>query len=487
MKNNEESSFLQGVENRLDSLFAESSSKITEKDSKPSQATVQNVAPDIKKEDIPEIQNVKAPEIKPEPSPEPIQAADKSQFISEIEKRFSAIFGEEEKKDVFAAREVEKPSEIMDKIAGAGLEEKVLLAEPLDNIPPPPPPEFHSALDDLSASPPSEFHSALDDLSVSSSSIYNSPLKDIKSVILSIEWEINDHILEQLEDEINKLYLSYTGDSVVQGFLRIIRFLGRYIRVRGQMSSQDSINLLLSVYDHFENVMVTEKMPEARKHTILLDDIKRYRTWVDSTDLHEFEAAQETQEVKEVKIPEAVTEGVKPSEGAPFLEEKSVIDIKEEIKPLEIEPAWVEPVSGAAVVPPVVEEAAPQFMAEQAVKEEKEELKIEGFESVKEEPVSEAPIVAAAVVEEAFQQETRPEAQSEKAIGEPEIAVGPEPVPMAPSLQLWYSEKMEGLIAAIKDQPTREAFSCALEEIKNMFQSELDALKEEIRSLKNAR
>jgi hypothetical protein len=46
---------------------------------------------------------------------------------------------------------------------------------------------------------------------------------------------------------------------------------------------------------------------------------------------------------------------------------------------------------------------------------------------------------------------------------------------------------MEDLIAAINDQPTREAFSCALEEIKNMFQSELDTLKEEIRSLKNAR
>ncbi|PKN82282.1 MAG: hypothetical protein CVU51_13490 [Deltaproteobacteria bacterium HGW-Deltaproteobacteria-1] len=413
MKNNEESSFLQGVESRLDSLFAEGTPKIAEKDSKPSQATVQNVAPDIK-EDIPEIQNVKEPEIKTEPSPEPIQATDKSQFISEIEKRFSAIFGEEEKKDVFAAREVEKPSEITDKIKGAGLEEKVLLAEPLESIapPPPPPPELHSPLDDLSPLPSSEFHSALDDLS-SPTSIYNSPLKDMKSVILS-----------------------------------------------------------------------TDKMPEAKKHTILLDDIKRYRTWVDSTDLHEFEAAEEAKEVKEVKIPEAVAEGVKPSEGKPLPEEKTLIEKKEEIKPVAIEPPQVEPVPVAAVAPPVVEETVPQFMAEQAVKEEKETLKIEGFEPVKEEPVSEAPIVAA-VVEESFQQETRPEAQPEKAIKEPGIAVVPEPAPMAIS-PFGYSKKMEGLIAAIKDQPTQEAFSCALEEIKNMLQSELDALKEEIRSLKNA-
>ena len=332
MKNNEESSFLQGVESRLDSLFAESTPKITEKDSKPSQATVQNVAPAMK-EDAPETQKVQAPEVEPEPSPEPIQTADKSQFISEIEKRFSAIFGEEEKKDAFAAREVEKPAEVVDKFEKVGLEEKIAPAEPLEEIAPPPPSEFHSPLDDVSAAPSSEFHSALDDLSAPTTSIYNSPLKDMKSVILSIEWEINDHILEQLEDEINKLYLTFTGDRIVQGFLRIIRFLGRYVRVRGQMSSQDSINLLLSVYDHFENVMVTDKMPEPQKYTILLDNIKRYRTWVDSTDLHDFEVAKEAEEAE---ITAAAKEEVKPSEVKPLPEEQPVLEKKEEVKPAEI-------------------------------------------------------------------------------------------------------------------------------------------------------
>ena len=485
MKNNEESSFLQGVESRLDSLFAESTPKITEKDSKPSPATVQNAAPAMK-EDIPETQKVKAPEVEPEPSPEPIQATDKSQFISEIEKRFSAIFGEEEKKDAFAAREVEKPAEVVDKFEKVGLDEKIAPAEPLEEIAPPPPSEFHSPLDDVSAAPSSEFHSALDDLSAPTTSIYNSPLKDMKSVILSIEWEINDHILEQLEDEINKLYLTFTGDRIVQGFLRIIRFLGRYVRVRGQMSSQDSINLLLSVYDHFENVMVTDKMPEPQKYTILLDNIKRYRTWVDSTDLHDFEVANEAEEAE---ITAAAKEEVKPSEIKPLPEEQPVLEKKEEMKPVEIEPAREEPVPGVTVAPPVEEAAPREFMEEQAVKEEKEELRIESLVPVKEEPVSEAPILAgAAFVEESLPQvvQSEPEVEPEKAIKEPEIAVVPEPVPMAASLPLGYSKKMEGLIEAINDQPTREALSCALEEIKNMFQSELDVLKEEIRLLKKA-
>lgn len=483
MKNNEESSFLQGVESRLDSLFAESTPKITEKDSKPSPATVQNAAPAMK-EDIPETQKVKAPEVEPEPSPEPIQATDKSQFISEIEKRFSAIFGEEEKKDAFAARDVEKPDEVVDKVEEVGAEEKIAPAEPLEEIAPPPPSEFHSPLDDVSAASSSEFHSALDDLSATTTtSIYNSPLKDMKSVILSIEWEINDHILEQLEDEINKLYLTFTGDRIVQGFLRIIRFLGRYVRVRGQMSSQDSINLLLSVYDHFENVMVTDKMPEAKKYTILLDNIKRYRTWVDSTDLHDFEVAKEAEEAE---ITAAAKEEVKPSEVKPLPEEQPVLEKKEEVKPAEIEPAREEPIPEVTVAPSVVEETAPrEFMEEQAVKEEKKELKIESLEPVKEEPVPESTILAGASV---FEESLRQEAEPEKAIKEPEMAVVPEPVPLAASLPLGlgYSKKMEGLIDAINDQPTREALSCALEEIKSMFQSELNVLKEEIRLLKKA-
>jgi hypothetical protein len=352
----------------------------------------------------------------------------------------------------------------------------------LEEIAPPPPSEFHSPLDDVSAAPSSEFHSALDDLSATTTtSIYNSPLKDMKSVILSIEWEINDHILEQLEDEINKLYLTFTGDRIVQGFLRNIRFLGRYVRVRGQMSSQDSINLLLSVYDHFENVMVTDKMPEPQKYTILLDNIKRYRTWVDSTDLHDFEVAKEAEEAE---ITAALKEEIKPSEVKPLGEEQPVLEKKEEMKPVEIEPAGEEPIPEVTIAPHVVEEAAPrEFMEEQAVKEEKEELKIESLEPVKEEPVPESPILAGAAV---FEESLRQEAEPEKAVKEPEMAVVPEPVPMAASLPLVYSKKMEGLIEAINDQPTREALSCALEEIKNMFQSELDGLREEIRLLKKA-
>ncbi len=286
MKMKEESSFLQGVESRLDSLFAEDTQPIKEKDSDPPQATVQKVASDIK-EDIKEVTDIKETRIASEVSSEPVQPQDKSTFISEIEKRFSAIFGEDDK-DMGGVTDAQASEDLKKIIAEAEQTESIKSDLPPENL----------------SSPPS--------------SILDSPLKEMKSIILSIEWEINDHILEQLEDEINKLYLAYTGNRIIQGFLRILRFMGRYVRVRGVRSNQDSINLLLAVYDHLENVMVSEGMTDAKKHIILIDNIKKYRAWVESTDL---------------ETPEVVTEKVESSDVESLID-KSIEEQKTEIEPI---------------------------------------------------------------------------------------------------------------------------------------------------------
>ena len=197
------------------------------------------------------------------------------------------------------------------------------------------------------------------------SSGLHAPLKNMKSIVLSVKWEINDQILAQLENEVNKLDLLYTGDLIIQGFLRILRFVGRYVRVRGVSSNQDAINLLLSVYDHLEKVMISEGMTEAKKHVFLIDSIKQYRSWVESTDL---------KDQIETEAPEA-----------------NVQDILIPIQPI---------------------------------------------------PIDEMPPLR--------------------------------------------DEDVERTIAVMKDLPPHEAFAYALDEMKKTFQAELDAMKKEIRILKNA-
>lgn len=465
MKINEESSFLQGVESRLDSIFAEETGKITEKDSDPFQATAQDVAPVVKK-DAGEIPNVKESSSQSDVAPEPVQTTDKSQFISEIEKRFSAIFGDEDKKGVPAITGVDAPADILATIDPT--EQAATVKEPAD---------FKNVIDEAIQEEVKQYDSSLD-LASPATSVFNSPLKDLKSVILSIEWEINDHILEQLEDEVNKLYLSYAGDHIIQGFLRIIRFLGRYIRVRGLSSNQDSINLLLSVYDHLESVMITKDMTEAKKHTTLIDNIKKYRAWVESTDL---------QTTEEAPALEPIADKVESSEVV-SPEDQALKEEKEEMKPADVLAAKQEPVAEAVIAEPAAEEPSPWVSpAYQALKEEKEEVKPADVQEAKEEPVA-GIVIAEPAVEELSPWETKQkEIPEEVAIKEPEVSVQPEPAPTGAILPFAYSKKLEDAIAAIKDQPTHEAFVCALEEIKMTFQSELDALKEEIRILKNAR
>ncbi len=416
MKIKEESSFLQGVESRLDSLFAEDLQPLVEKDSDPPQAAVQELPPvAVVKEETQEIPAIAEPNHKSDVLSEPVPTEDKSSFISEIEKRFSAIFGEDDK-GVKAAAETAKRDDL----------ENINAAEPEEIKP--------AGL-------------ALEDLSSSSSSVLHSPLKDMKSIILSIEWEINDTILEQLEDEINKLYLMYTGDRVIQGFLRILRFLGRYVRVRGVHSTQDSINLLLYIYDHLESVMVSEGMTEAKKHVIISDSIKRYRAWVESVDLES------------------------PSREIPARESESVPDKY-----------------------PITEPSEEQFSEEWKADEEPSadirtrlepiaDVPLKPIAEVSLEPIADVPFEKA--VEEPFQRFSAE--REEPAFIEPEIVPPAPPTVIEEITPQARGTDIEKAVAAIKDLPPHEAFIYAVEEIKKKFQSELDALKEEVRILKNAR
>jgi hypothetical protein len=174
----EESSFLQKVESRLDSIFAEDTQLIKEKDFDAPVAVVEEVSIHAKQENIRKTFDLKEANPATEVSLDEHQTQDKSTFISEIEKRFSAIFGDDDK-NVNAISETEKPDDIKNIIAEVDEEENKNSAQPPGGIPLP------------------------------ASSVIHSPFKNMKSIVLSLEGEINDQILKQLEDEVNKLDLLY--------------------------------------------------------------------------------------------------------------------------------------------------------------------------------------------------------------------------------------------------------------------------------------
>jgi len=418
MKMKEESAFLQGVESRLDSLFAEDDHEQKVKTSEPVPA--ENVKPppaeDAQTSEVSDESESTGPENNIEQMEEvpqdntPPQGA--SKFMTEIEQRFAAIFGPDDK-EAAAPMQADEQNDLknimVEAAQGFGDTDEQKIQE--------------------------------EEFSAPSSAVYNSPLKDMKSIILSIEWEINEGILEQLEEEINKLYLFYTGDRIIQGFLRILRFLGRYIRVRGTRTNQDSANLLLSVYDQFESVMIQGGMNESRKQAVLVDSIRKYRAWAVSANL---EAGGEI--VPEEPVAE---ESLVP---APIEEEKEEIPVVDDAGETKI------PTESEEFDLPAVETAA----------EEESEAKPE------EQPVVEFAAQAFEAVD------TAPEVPAPRVFGEEAV--------MTEEVQLPSPEKdFEDKVAAIKELPPHEAVVYAVEEMKKTFQAEIDALREEIRLLKGGR
>ena len=418
MKMKEESAFLQGVESRLDSLFAEDDHEQKVKTSEPVPA--ENVKPppaeDAQTSEVSDESESTGPENNIEQMEEvpqdntPPQGA--SKFMTEIEQRFAAIFGPDDK-EAAAPMQADEQNDL-----------KNIMVEAAQGF-----------------GDTDEQNIQEEEFSAPSSVVYNSPLKDMKSIILSIEWEINEGILEQLEEEINKLYLFYTGDRIIQGFLRILRFLGRYIRVRGTRTNQDSANLLLSVYDQFESVMIQGGMNESRKQAVLVDSIRKYRAWAVSANL---EAGGEI--VPEEPVAE---ESLVP---APIEEEKEEIPVVDDAGETKI------PTESEEFDLPAVETAA----------EEESEAKPE------EQPVVEFAAQAFEAVD------TAPEVPAPRVFGEEAV--------MTEEVQLPSPEKdFEDKVAAIKELSPHEAVVYAVEEMKKTFQAEIDALREEIRFLKDGR
>ncbi len=450
MNMKEDSSFLQGVESRLDSLFGEDTQLLKAKDPGPPKETVAKgvdvtVAADMvlaSQEDVREIPVVKEQSLPADTPSDKIANQDKSTFISEIEKRFSAIFGDEDKDTgqvEVAQKRAEAPLAAPVDVPIESVLEPVI--EPVPEAPVAARVEPSTEIPVVVALPQQEKSADVDldadEAPAPMSSIFNSPLKDMKSIVLSIEWEISDQILGQFEDEVNKLYLLYTGDRIVQGFLRILRFLGRYIRVRGVSSNQDSITLLLSVYDHLESVMISEVMTEARKHVILIDNIKKYRAWVENTDIETYAEGR----AKKFEVEETDSLALEP------LEQKT----SEEPQGEEVE--------ASAEEMPVIEDK-PQAPAavEEIRAEEPLRLELSGKE------------------------------EAQYAIKEPDILIQarPEDVAEAP-LSVPGDQAQTDVMGAMKDMPPHEAFAYALAEVKKDFQTQLDALKEEIRMLKGGR
>ncbi len=105
----------------------------------------------------------------------------------------------------------------------------------------------------------------------------SSPFTRLKSVILSLEWEITDDYLQDLADELAELIPDWEDNKAVGVYLQGMSKIGKYLRLRGAYAHPNSIKLLLTFFHHLETIVSSPDMNEERITTLLRSDVRKFK------------------------------------------------------------------------------------------------------------------------------------------------------------------------------------------------------------------
>lgn len=105
----------------------------------------------------------------------------------------------------------------------------------------------------------------------------DSILTRLKSIILSLDWEINDETLEELSQELQALKGEWQDDKVAEVYLQGLDKIGRYIRSKGAYAHPNSIKLLLTFYYNFEKITSSDSLSEEEIAMMLKGDIRKFK------------------------------------------------------------------------------------------------------------------------------------------------------------------------------------------------------------------
>lgn len=103
-----------------------------------------------------------------------------------------------------------------------------------------------------------------------------SPISRLKSLVLSIDWEITDEVLLQFNEELMDLKGIWADNSINLVYVQALEKISKYIYQNKANSHPNSIKLLLTLYYNLEKIVSSQDLSEAQKKEILLEDVKRF-------------------------------------------------------------------------------------------------------------------------------------------------------------------------------------------------------------------
>ena len=103
------------------------------------------------------------------------------------------------------------------------------------------------------------------------------PLDELKSLVMSIEWEITDDVMERFLSQIDLLKTRFSEDRISVMFLQLLGSLGLYVKTNKGKAHPNAFKLLNSVYASFEDAATPGKISPAEKKKLLYVELNKYK------------------------------------------------------------------------------------------------------------------------------------------------------------------------------------------------------------------
>jgi hypothetical protein len=104
-----------------------------------------------------------------------------------------------------------------------------------------------------------------------------SPLEELRSILLSLEWEITDGHLDKFLAELENLKSSHKENSIEHLFIKLLDSIVRYIKVRKANAHPNTIKLLNNAFRNFATVVESTSASESEKKNFLLATINEFK------------------------------------------------------------------------------------------------------------------------------------------------------------------------------------------------------------------
>jgi hypothetical protein len=105
----------------------------------------------------------------------------------------------------------------------------------------------------------------------------DNPLAELKSMVLSIDWEITDEVLSAFLSQIAKLKNTYKNEKIILMFLQLLGSLAEYIKTNRGNAHPKTFKVLNSVFSRLEDVVLAKGLAESEKIKILRIEMDKYK------------------------------------------------------------------------------------------------------------------------------------------------------------------------------------------------------------------